>query len=70
MMCYVMGTESRTTLNKLMDTLHLSSRQRVVGGLTAKHGQFPWAVFIHANHKFVNNSHTSNLCGGSLIHPR
>ncbi|XP_066930481.1 uncharacterized protein [Clytia hemisphaerica] len=44
--------------------------ERVVGGKPVSQGMFPWIVFIQANHKYKNNTQTSNLCGGSLIHER
>ena len=64
------GVFGRRSLHSFKDLRHLPSSERVVGGVAAKHGQFPWAVFIHAKHRFANNSDASNLCGGSLIHPR
>jgi len=51
-----------------LDILGLS--ERVVGGKPVGEGQFPWIVFIQANHKYKNNTQTSNICGGSLIHAR
>ena len=38
-------------------------RSRIVNGVVATRGQFPWQVHIK---KFGEKSH---LCGGTLIHP-
>lgn len=60
--------ERKSEHNRFLELMGI--KQRVVGGTITRNGQFPWMVFIHANHKFHNDTHTSNLCGGSLIHPR
>ena len=44
--------------------------ERVVGGKPVSQGMFPWIVFIQANHKYKNNTQTSNLCGVSLMQER
>ena len=60
----------RSQAKSFFEIFRLKALERVVGGTIVKDGLFPWIVFIQANHKFRNNTQTSNLCGGSLIHPR
>ena len=60
--------ERSSPVKSFLERLGLS--QRVVGGKPVAKGAFPWVVFIQANHKYKNNTQTSNLCGGSLIHSR
>lgn len=60
--------ESVSAAKTFFEALGLS--ERVVGGRPVAGGMFPWVVYIQANHKYKNNTQTSNLCGGSLIHER
>ena len=69
LLCSISHSDASFSERKsFLDILGLS--ERVVGGKPVADDMFPWIVFIQANHKYKNNTQTSNLCGGSLIHAR
>ncbi|XP_069123653.1 uncharacterized protein [Argopecten irradians] len=62
-------------LHSVLRNIH-SGRQprqkRVVGGIHAAPGEWPWLVSLHflRYHMFSNTSGFPHLCGASLIHPQ
>ncbi|XP_033755760.1 uncharacterized protein LOC117338510 [Pecten maximus] len=65
----------RYDLHSVLRNLH-GNRQlrqkRVVGGIHAAPGEWPWLVSLHflRYHMFSNTSGFPHLCGASLVHPQ